>query len=391
MPRKRGPKSQKTAREKSAEDASQLKLNLDDINQQHSEIDSQSYTKDDLISAGSTMQNLSCSGFASGGYKKGSINTLCGTSDSGKTVIAMTSLAATAANKNFDKYDLVMNNGEVKGSFNLEKMFPPLVGRLVDPPGGFSQTIQEFAGSMMMLCKGDRPFYCVLDSLDSLKSDSDFENTFAKAVKTASGDLKAIKEIKASYNTEKAKTIRKTLSEINDMISGKDSMLLIIQQLTQKIGATQFEEKFQASGGTAPKYYSTHQHWVSSSGKITKSSFGKQIEIGNGVSVKCKKNHLWGAKRNIEFNIFHEFGIDDIESILLFLCGTRWRKPSDRSVTASTMVSAPEFASNQIKFKDLLSMMWDDPKKNILTLRSMAEEMWSEREKSLHTGRTGLF
>ena len=389
--RKARPKIKQTAREKSAEDSKQLDLNLDDIKKEHSDVDKQSYSEDDLIPGGPTMFNLSCSGFSSGAYKKGSINTTCGTSDSGKTVKEMSCLASCAANKRFDKYDLTINNGEVKGSFNLKVMFPPLVGRLVEPPGGFSQTIQEFAGSMMMLCKQDRPFICVLDSLDSLKSDSDFENVFAKAMKMAEGDPKAIKEIKQSYNTEKAKTIRKILAETNDMISGKDSMLLIIQQLTQKVGATQFEEKMQASGGTAPKYYSTHQHWMTSTGKITKSSFGKQIEIGNGASVKCKKNHLWGAKRNIEFNIYHEFGIDDIESILLFLCGTRWRKPSDTKVTASTLVAATEFSSKQIKFRDLLNMMWDDPKKYLPTLKSMAEEMWNERENSLHTGRRAIF
>ena len=138
------------ARKKAAEEASQIETTLEEIQE---ELKSQSYLEDDLIPIGATMPNLAASGYATGGWKKGSINTMPGESDAGKTILAMSGLASAAANKNFDKYKIIMDNAEVKGSFDLNSMFPPLANRLVEPPGGFSKTIQQFGGNMLTLCK----------------------------------------------------------------------------------------------------------------------------------------------------------------------------------------------------------------------------------------------
>jgi len=382
-------KPRKSNKQKIGEVSEKVKLNLEDIKEQMDE-KAIKFSEKDLVPTGATMFNLACSGYASGGWKKGSINTLPGQSDAGKTFLAMSGLAEAASNKRFDKYDLIMNNSEVKGSFDLEELFPSLVGRLTEPIGGFSKTIQQFGGSIIAQCKTNRPFIQVLDSLDTLKADSDYEKSIEKAIKVAEGDLKAIKDIKKSYNAEKAKTIRKILGECNDMLAGTNSVLIIVQQLTQKMDASRFEDKWTSNGGTSPFYNSTHSARVMQGAKITQTINGNKIEIGNTANIIMKKNHLNGKKRNITFNIYSEYGIDDIESMCLFLSENMW-ECSSTNVTPSSKIKATEFSKTSIKFRDLVDLLWEDPKNNIKKLRTLTQEAWNTREKKLCTGRKRVF
>lgn len=378
----------KTARQKAQEDSQQLDLNLDDIKKQHSEVDTQSYTEDEIVPTGSTMLNLACSDFSSGGWKLGSINTLPGQSDSGKTVLCLSGLAKSATLKRLAKYDLVMNNAETKGSFNLKKMFPPLVGRLKEPEGGPSKTINQLGGSIIAQHKTGRPFIQIVDSLDTLKGDSDFEKSTKDALKVAKGDLTAIKELKKSYNAEKAKTIRKILGECNDLISGSDSMLLIVQQVTANMKMkNKFDDPWTSNGGTAPFFNSTHCYRLLQGGKIKDPVHG--LEIGNVARMNCLKNHLSGKKRQVSFNVYQQHGIDNIESVCLFLCSTPMWQASAKKVAPETTIRTNEFGEH--KFAKLLEILWEDPAKNMKVLEKIAEEAWADRERSLDTGRRAFF
>ena len=389
MPRKRKTRiAKQTAREKSAEDSKQLDLNLDDIKKEHADVDVQSYSEDELVPTGAVMLNLACSDFASGGYKLGSINTLPGESDAGKSVLCMTGLAKSAVLKRFDKYDIIMNNAEIKGSFNLKKMFPPLVDRIKLPEGGPSKTINQLGGSIIAQCRSGRPFIEIVDSLDTLKGDSDFEKSTKDALKVAKGDIAAIKELKKSYNAEKAKTIRKILGECNDLISGSDSMIVIVQQVTANMKMkNKYDDPYSSNGGTSPFFNSTHCYRLLQGGKIKDPIHG--LEIGNTAHMKCRKNHLSGKKRDVSFNIFQQYGVDNIESVCLFLCSTPMWTASAKKVAAETTVRTNEFGEH--KFGKLLNILWEDPAKNMAILEKLAEEAWADRERSLDTGRRAFF
>lgn len=383
--RKRNTRSK--ARQQATSDAAQLDLSLDKIKQEYADVDIQAYTEDQLVPTGSTMLNLACSDFASGGWKLGSVNTLPGESDAGKTVLTLSGLASCAAEKRFDKYDLIMNNAETKGSFDLKKMFGPLAGRLKEPEGGHSKTINQFGGSILAQHKTKKPFIQILDSLDTLKGDADFEKTMKNAVKAAEGNLTAIKEIKKSFNAEKAKTIRKILGECNDLIKGSDSMLLIIQQVTMNLKMkNKYDDPYTSNGGTAPFFNSTHCYRLLQGGKLVDDVH--KLEIGNTARLVCKKNHLNGKKREIKFNIYQEYGIDDIESICLFLCGTRW-EASAKNPESGTTIKTDCFGEK--KLGELLDFLWDDPAKHMPTLKAIAQETWQDREKALNTGRRRVF
>jgi len=388
--RKARPKTKQTAREKSAEDSKQLDLNLDDIKKEHSDVDKQSYSEDDLIPTGSTMFNLACSDFSSGGWKKGSINTLPGESDSGKTVLAMSCLASCAADKRFDKYLIIMNNPESKGSFNLLQMFPPLVDRLDLPPGGNSQSIQQFGGAITALCKGKTPFIMALDSLDFLKGNSDHEKALKLAVKLADGNKDAIKDIQKTYGMEKAKVIKKVLGEVNDQINKTGSVLIIVQQLIENTKMkNKFDDPYRTNGGKAPFSSSTHSSRVLHGPKITKETKPKTfIQVGHWAKIVCKKNHLTGKKRDISFPIYEEYGIDDIESICIFLAENHWQM-SAKVIGPGTVIEKSEFG-NGLYFYEFIDAVWRSPEK-YAELKQLVQDVWRLREKSLHTGRKRVF
>jgi RecA/RadA recombinase len=366
-------------------------VNLEEILEEKSK--TQDYDPDQLFPSGINMFNLAASDYTQGAYKLGSINSIGGESDAGKTMIAYSILAATAANKKFKPWKLIMNNAEVKGSVPLVNLYPPLVGRLQEPPGGFSRTINQFGGSLLQLCKQKEPFLLVLDSLDTLKGDADFEKANLKAMQAADGNLKAIKDIQKSYNTEKAKVIKKVLGECNDAIGQTESGLIIIQQLTANVGAGQFDDSDTTSGGRSPRFNSTHQHWIYLGSKIDKTINGRKIQIGQTASVRCKKNHLNGKIRHMAFKIFDEYGIDDIECTARFLAENRWTTSVSRGskITNSVKITASEFSKTQIEFGKLVDLLWEDPKKNTEIINKLSQETWNEIESKLCTGRRRIF
>lgn len=366
-------------------------LNLEEILEEKLKI--QEYDPEQLFPSGINMFNLAASDYIQGAYKIGSINSIGGESDSGKTMVAYSILAATAAAKRFNKWKLIMNNAEVKGSIPMNNLYPPLVGRLVEPPGGFSRTINQFGGSLLQLCKQKDPFLLVLDSLDTLKGDADFEKSNKKAMQAADGNATAIKEIQKSYNTEKAKVIKKVLGECNDAIGQTESGLIIIQQLTANVGAGQFDDSDTTSGGRSPRFNSTHQHWIYLGSKIEKTINGRKIQIGQSASVRCKKNHLNGKIRHTSFKIFDEYGIDDIECTARFLAENRWATSVSKGskITNSVKISAPEFSKTQIEFGKLIDLLWEDPKKNTEIINGLSQETWNGMESQLCTGRRRIF
>lgn len=362
-------------------------VSMEDIKQ---ELKSDAYTGKDLIPTGSTMLNLACSDYASGGWKKGSINTLPGESDAGKTILAMSALASCAADKRFDDYRLIMNNPESKGSFDLHQMFPPLVGRLEDPPGGNSQSIQQFGGSITTLCKEKKSFIMVLDSLDFLKGDADHEKSLKLAIKAAEGNKTAIKDIQKTYGMEKAKVIKKVLGEVNDKIKDTGSVLIIVQQLIANTDMkNKYDDPYRTNGGKTPFSSSTHSSRVIHGAKIVKeTAAGQKLQVGHWANVLCKKNHLSGKKRDISFPIYEEYGIDDIESICVFLSKNYWNM-SAKEIGPGTKVITSEFGDN-INFYKLIDDIWNDTSK-YSELKQLVEKVWQDREKSLHSGRKRVF
>ncbi|NOR27658.1 MAG: hypothetical protein GQ540_03905 [Lutibacter sp.] len=336
MPRPKGSRNKMSDSEKVADKIDGAIENMDESDDVIEYVD-----KDKLIPTGLTLLNLACTDTIDGGAGMGKINTIPGSSSSGKTFLVYNMLAAIANNPRFDEYELIFDDVEHASEFNISHLFgDKLKNRIISPrydKNGIpinSNTIQEFKSNILMKSNEGIKFIWVLDSLDALSTDEEIEKEYKEAVRDAKSP-EHIKELKGSFNTEKAKILGQILRMIKKEVKNTDSSVNILQQLRQKINAGPFEKKHATSGGEAPYFYSTHQWWLSKKASH-KDDIYKKV-IGQRTKLDVSKNKMTGKKRTIEFDIFDSFGIDNIGANIDFLLENNiWKK-------AGKTIKAPEF------------------------------------------------
>ena len=194
------------------------------------------------------MLNCCCSDSPFGGFQLGKIVTAPGPSQSGKSIVAMSTLAAVAHNPAFDEYDLIYDDSEEALEFDTRYLFGEKTYARVSPPGYdksseplYSNTIQDLESNILLRCnKGDcKPFIWIEDSLDALTSEEELEREYANAIIRAK-DGDHAKQIQQSYNTEKAKIIGRVLRLIKGYLKKARSTLIIIQQERSAMNAMPF-------------------------------------------------------------------------------------------------------------------------------------------------------
>ncbi len=328
-----------------------------------------------FIPSGSTMLNLACSDTAKGAFVLGRITTLPGGSASGKTMLMLTMLAECTMDKTFDNYNLIYDDGEeTRDGFDIEYLFGKKLNHRISEKLQHSQTIQDFKMNILSRIKNKESFIYVLDSLDSLSSDEELEKEYKAAV-TRAKNHELIKELKGSYKTEKAKIMGETLRIINNQIKYSQSALFIVQQERTNIGVTWGSSKT-TSGGMAPFFYSTHQVWLNKKSTITKDIKNQKRKVGHKIIASVKKNKITGKLRDIEFDIYYDYGIDDIQSCIDFLVMTgHWEK-------TGVNINAFGLSANKSKIIELIE------KENLKDeLQNITEKVWMGIEDSLRLNR----
>lgn len=342
---------------------------------------------DFLLPTGITLLNLACSDTIVGGLNMGKINTIPGSSSSGKSFLAFNIMAAIANNDKFNNYDIIYDDAENALEFNISALFGnKLKSRLLSPRKRkdgkpvYSNTIQEFKSNVLArLNNSDKPFFWCLDSLDSLSTDEELEKEYKEAIRDAKS-AEHVKELKGSYNTEKSKIIGQTLRIIKGELKKTNSSLNIIQQLRQKINAGPFEKKNITSGGEAPYYYSTHQLWTT---KITThKEETTKIIYGQRTKIDVTKNKLTGKKRSIEIDIYDSYGIDNTSANINYLV--------DNKIWACNrkIVTCPEFEIEK-HITELPSFIEGNNLHK--ELDQIVEKTWLEIEESIKLERVKRF
>jgi len=284
-----------------------------------------------LYPTGSTLLNLACSDRARGGFDLGTIVTMPGSSSSGKTMLAVTALADGINDARFSDYSFIYDDAEAALNFDLPYLFGEKVAERIEAPAnGNSDTIQAFSSNILNTIrnKGKSCIY-VLDSLDSLSSDEELEKEMRKALAMAKSE-EAAKKIAGSYGTEKAKILGQTLRMVNQELEKTKSLLIIIQQIRQKLNAVAFSSPWTTSGGEAPFFYSSHQIWLNKTGTIK----AKDRKIGTRVKAEVKKNKLTGKLRDCAFDIFYDYGVDNLGSMVDWMVSEGVWKKSGQNIFA---------------------------------------------------------
>lgn len=299
-----------------------------------------------LIPSGSTLLNCACSDNPYGAFALGQIVTMPGGSVGGKTMLALTMLAECAVDKRFDAYDLVYDDAEEALSMDVAYLFDPkyptdrplFSERLKGPKWDdkndrpiYSETIQDYKADILTRCDG-KPFIAVLDSLDALTSDEELEREYKIAIAKAKS-AEAVKELKGSYKTEKARHIGEMLRMVDGKLKKTKSAIFIVQQTRANIGVI-FGKQTITSGGNAPFFYSSHQVWFTKIKPHIRTVNKIKRKTGVRSKVEVTKNKITGKERDFELDIYYDYGVDDVGSCVDFLIQAGHWKKKDQAIIA---------------------------------------------------------
>lgn len=274
-------------------------------------------TPDRLLSTGSTLLNLACSGRSEGGFLRGTYVFFVGDSVSGKTFVALTCLAEAAKNPTFDGYRFIYDATEHGALMDFAKFFGQAVADRVESPAvidgqsHFSVTAEDFYFHLDDAFKEGRPFIYVLDSQDALSSEAEVSKFDERRRASRKG-----KETAGSYGDSKAKIHSANIRRVIGELERTGSILIVINQTRDSFDVY---EKKSYSGGRALKFYATIQLWSSVAGRIERTIKGKKRELGIVAKVRVVKSRVAGKDRTVRIPIYHSCGIDETGSLAEYL------------------------------------------------------------------------
>lgn len=328
----------------------------------------------DLLSTGSTLLNLACSGRSKGGFAKGKYYFLVGDSTSGKTFLSLTCLAEASLNEEFADYRFIYDNGEDGALMNMRRFFGREMARRLEPPRqyddgspAYSETAEELYDNIRNAAKHG-PFIYILDSENSLSSEAERKKQSKQKKAREGGETTA-----GSYGDNKAKVHSSNLRSAIHILKKTKSILIIIGQSRDDIGGFGFGNEKTHSGGHALKFYATLQMWSSIVKRIKRPVKKIQRQIGIIVKVKIKKNRITGKERNVEFPIYFSHGIDDIGGCIDYLIKENHWKVSNGVVRAKEL----DFSG---KREELIRHIEEEERE--MELRGIVTTIWNEIEES---------
>lgn len=321
------------------------------------------WESEDCFPTGVSVLNLILSGRVDGGWVRGYIGNIIGDSDTGKTLLGMTTLAEASLQKRFQHHQLGLDDVESANSFDVPRMFgPELARRLVlnDDP-----TVEAYYDRVYALTQGRQPFIDILDSMDSLDTEKDVELFEANSEARAKGT-----KLKDGYGMAKAKRNSDSLRKIKGGIRDKNSLVLIISQTRENIDPFSFAERTRA-GGTALKFYSCYEMWLAVKRYLETTVNGVKHRNGVLVKVKVSKNHATGSYGTFQMPMYYGYGIDDVRTNILWLADIGWWSMGKDNViktrgewrngkvneVALAVTATPE-GSKQLR--DVVQTAWDD-------------------------------
>jgi len=330
----------------------------------------QSYATSDMLSTGSTLLNLACTGRPQGGFLKGHYFFLVGDSASGKTFLSLTCLAEASINRHFKDFRFIFDNVEGGALMDLKRYFGEGVSTRLEPPAKdsagapvYSTTIEDFYFHVDDAVEQGVPFIYVLDSMDALSSDYEWKK-FDERKDAARGG----KEAKGDYGDGKAKMnstcLRKVLAGLRDT----GSILIVVSQTRDNIGAMPFQPTKTRSGGHALRFYAGLELWSSVKRVLTRQVKGKPRPIGVQVVIRVRKNRVTGRDRTVEVPIYYSVGIDDVGSCVDYLVAEgHWKVASGHIVAddlelkglRETVIRQIEERKLERDLRGLVTDVWD--------------------------------
>jgi len=337
----------------------------------------------DYLKTGSTLVDLACSGKEEGGFCKGHYYFIVGDSASGKTFLSMTCLAEASVNKSFKDYCLIYDDVEGGVLMDVERYFGSRLKERLEPPSRdedneslYSEFIEDFYANIDDAFRKNKPFIYVLDSMDCL--DSKYaEQKFDESVIAYRKDEKP----KGDYGDNKAKINSRNLRRVVSRLRETGSILIIVNQTRDNVGAGIFESKKTRSGGHALTFYATVEIWSSVAGKVKRQVKGKERRVGVIAKAWVKKNRLTGRDRTVLVPILYQNGIDDVGSCVDYLVSEKvWKRNKSGVIWATGL--GPEIKKRR---EELIQAIEEREMEG--DLRMLTAQTWEEIERACETKR----
>lgn len=293
----------------------------------------------DLLSSGSTLLNLACSGRTVGAFAKGHYYLIVGDSSSGKTVLVMTTLAEAAISPHFKKYRFIFDNAENGMLMDVSRFFGPRVAERLEPPkvdkkgrAINSGNLEDFYFNLLnAIDKG--PCVYILDSMDALAPKVEIAR-FRRSQKKAEEEEKPDDKEKGSYGTDKAKQNSAMLRLARNGLEKHGSILIVLGQTRDNIGFDAMFNPKTRAGGRSLTFYATLELWTSIRQHIKTKHKGKDVEQGIVSRIRVKKNRISGRDRSVDVPIYHSTGVDDLGSCVDYLIEWKHWSKADGSINA---------------------------------------------------------
>lgn len=246
------------------------------------------------VSTGSTMLDLAISNRPHGGLPVGKIVELMGMEQSGKSLLCSHIVKSTQEQGGVGVY--------IDTEASLDTRFLNAIGvdtkKMVYIPINTIEDVWETVDNVIIKFREKNPdkiLTIIVDSQSAATTKAELEADFDRD----------------GFTTAKAIINSKALRKITNLIYKQKVLLVVTNQLRDKVGAMAFAEKLQTSGGKALQFHSSVRLKAKNVSRIKEDVNGVEEIVGRETEVEIKKNRVGPPERKVRYEIYYDSGIDD--------------------------------------------------------------------------------
>lgn len=316
-----------------------------------------------MFDSGITTLNLAITGKPDDFAAPGNIVSFIGDSDSGKTMLALTCMAASFY-KLGGKCNVLFYDFEFACQFDLERLFGKKFSKALNIIRERGMTTEEWQADIRSRYKrSKKPMIVTLDSTDALRCKADVD----------AGDAVAGGTTKAGFGTGGASAYSRAMPEISKAVSSNEGLLILLSQI--RIDPNKkFGSPITRSNGKALNFYSDQMIWLFGSSKEEISD----VKVGGWTKIDVRRNKVTGESRELFAPIYPKYGVDDTRSMLHFLAEIGY---NDIAWSNKSNINSITVDDKTMTLAKMAEYFEGDDTKGVL--KGMVVDAWNKREEEL--------
>ena len=336
-----------------------------------------------MFDSGITTLNLAISDNPDTFAGPGNTVSYIGASNVGKTVLALTTMAASFYRYGHKPLYYAL---EPNLMIDIERLYGKKFAKALEVVTDLNMTLEQWQADVRARFKAAKKSMVVtLDSTDALKCAADIAaldgKSLSKKSKTDTPEGGEKKEAKAQ-RAAAATAWSKCLSEVTKAVGMNEGLLILTSQVRTNPGVM-FGSPFYRSCGAALDYFSEIRVWMWPSTKERVDD----VEVGGWTKIEVKRNKVTGAPRTIYAPIYPAYGIDDTRAMLHFLAdtgsGAEWANKTGmgKITVGGEIVDGKRVGGQTMTLAEMAAYFEGEDTKGVL--KKMVTDAWAAREAML--------